>query len=138
VLKNWFSKHRYENADEKFLLALIVTWTLLGVWALAVLAWRVAGRERVRVEQGTLILEQMIGPLRRRRRYDLRQVSRLRLLPEKEARVGLFLMLTPGLAFDYGDRTVQWGLGINKAEAHGIIGLLGERGVNCASMLEPS
>jgi hypothetical protein len=130
ILRDWLSKQRYERADEWFMIALIASWTLLGGWALAALMWLVAGRERVQVEQGTLTLERGVGIVRRRRRYDLRQVTRLRVLSEKEARMGLLLMLTPGLAFDYGGRTVQWGLSIDEIEARVIVERLGELGVS--------
>src|SRR4051794_28828176 len=50
-----------------FTLVWIAVWTFGGGWALATLAWLVAGRERVRVEQGTLTLEQVVGPVGRRR-----------------------------------------------------------------------
>ena len=82
--------------------------------------WLVAGRERVRVEQGTLTLEQVVGAVGRRCSYELRQVTGLRTLPQtsQELMVGNMTPFgfgrTGGLAFDYGTSTVRWGAGLDE------------------------
>ena len=110
-------------------------WILLGTYALANVAWLVAGREHVRIEQGTLILEQMIGSLGRRRRYDLSAVTNLRLVPRTrvERMQGMTMPFGFGrhgsLAFDHGPRVVQWGGGLDEREARAIVGWLEEQNV---------
>ena len=128
----------YSGAPDLFMLVWVTGWTLGGGWALATVAWLVAGRERVRVEQGTLTLEQVVGGVGRRRSYELRQVTGLRTLPQtsQELMVGNMTPFgfgrTGGLAFDYGTSTVRWGAGLDEAEARVIVERLGERGVSRA------
>lgn len=123
------------DGSSLFTLVWLTGWTLGGAWALAMLLWLVAGRERVRVEQGTLTLEHLLGPFGRRRRYDLQQVTRLRSMPQTgqdlmAANMTAFGFGTTGaLAFDYGTSTVRWGAGLDEAEARVVIHRLTQRGV---------
>ena len=64
------------DGSSLFMLVWLTGWTLGGGWAIATLVWLIAGRERVRVEQGTLTLEHLGGPIARRRRYDLQHITR--------------------------------------------------------------
>jgi hypothetical protein len=123
------------GGPDLFMLLWLTGWTLGGGWVLAIVTWLVAGRERVRVEQGTLTLEHAIGFVGRRRSYDLRQVSGLRTLPQTSQELMAGNMMPFGfgragaLAFDYGTSTVRWGAGLDEAEARVIVERLGERGV---------
>jgi hypothetical protein len=88
----------------------------------------------MRIEQGTLTLEQVVGSVGRRRSYDLRQVTGLRALPQTSQELMAANMApfgfgrTGALAFDYGTSTVRWGGGLDQAEARVIVERLGERG----------
>jgi hypothetical protein len=125
-----------------FMLVWVAGWTLGGGWALATVAWLVAGRERVRVEQGTLTLEQVVGPVGRHRSYDLRHVTGLRTLPQASHELIAGKMTpfgfgsTGGLAFDYGTSTIRWGAGLDEAEASVVVERLGARGVSRARSLK--
>jgi hypothetical protein len=126
----------HSGAPDLFMLVWVTGWTLGGGFALATVAWLFAGRERVRVEQGTLTLEQVVGPVGRRRSYDLRQVTGLRAVAQtsQELMAGNMTPFgfgrTGGLAFDYGTSTVRWGAGLDEAEARVVVERLGERGVS--------
>ena len=118
-----------------FLAAWLAAWILFGIWVLAALVWLVAGRERVSVEQGTLTLEQVVGSVGRRRRYDLQQVTGLRTLSlapraRTEGVVMPFGFASGSLAFDYGSRMVRWGGGLSEDDERTVIEWLGQLGVS--------
>jgi hypothetical protein len=121
-----------------FMVVWLTAWTLSGGWAAATVAWLFAGRERLRIEQGTLTLEHVVGPVGRRRSYDLRQVTGLRTLPQTSQEMMAANMVPFGfgragaLAFDYGTSTVRWGAGLDEAEARVLMERLAERGVRRA------
>jgi hypothetical protein len=135
VVKQLFSGP-HSGAPDLFMLVWLTAWTLGGGWALATMAWLFAGRERVRIEQGILTLEHVVGPLGRRRSYDLRQVTGLRTLSQTSQELMAANMMPFGfgragsLAFDYGTSTVRWGAGLEEAEARVIVERLGEEGVS--------
>jgi hypothetical protein len=126
----------HSGAPSLFMIVWITAWTLGGSWALATVAWLFAGRERVRIEQGKLTLEHVLGPLGRQRTYELRQVTRLRTLSQTSQDL-MAANMTPfgfgragALAFDYGSSTVRWGAGLDEAEARVVVERLVERGVS--------
>lgn len=127
-----------------FQLAWLVGWTLGGAWALGTFAWLLAGRERIRVEQGTLTLEHVISGLGRRRAFALAHVRNLRSLPQTGQELLMGNMAAFGfgpvgaLAFDYGSSTVRWGAGLDEAEARVILERLGQRGVDAGRLGIPA
>jgi hypothetical protein len=62
-----------------FLVFWLIAWTIGGAWAVFTFLWLSAGREMVRVSQGTLTLRQDLFGLGRDRDYDLREVRDLRV-----------------------------------------------------------
>lgn len=115
------------DSPEPFLIFWLGAWTLGGVFAGAVLAWSLGGREVVTITASSLSIAQRVFGIGRTKSYDVSQVHRLRVSPTtfsmSDPRAAMqFWGIGGGLiAFDYGASTVNFGVGIDEAEAQTIV-----------------
>ena len=111
------------GGPDLFLLAWLGCWTIGGLSVLASWAWMLVGKEEILVDRSTLSITNRLVGLKLSKSYDTNQIRRLRVSPSSESttnsRSGL--QFGPGdnglVVFDYGATTVNFGSGIDEAEA---------------------
>jgi len=102
-----------------------VPWTIGGFFALTMLAWTIAGNERVTIDTDTLSVRREAFGLGFTRRYAVASVRALRVVEDASwnssfggfGRGDPFGLRSGSLAFDYGAKTIRFGSGIDAAEA---------------------
>jgi len=107
-----------------FLIIWLAGWTVGGAFAIYAWLWQVSGVERIIISGDSLKIEKKIPVWGRVKNYRVSSISSLRIAspaaskwPKSsgmEFRGGL-------LAFDYGAKTVNFGMGIDEAEAKMIL-----------------
>lgn len=108
-------------------------WTCGGGLALYSLLWLLVGQERILLVHDALRLRKVVLGLGPEKSFDLAQVSNLRAAPggRSAGTSGGLQVPTVGgsglVAFDYGARTVRFGLDIDEPEAAWIVSQLGAR-----------
>ena len=100
--------------------------------ALLGLVWHLFGSEVLAVEGRELVLKWKFPPFSRAKRYELASIRDLRALqvPPWGFRLGSrpqFGNAACALAFDYGARTVRFGVSLDEAEAKLLVKELGQR-----------
>ena len=126
-----FPVHQMHGDEpDAFLIIWLCMWTLGGVFAVSTLLWNLTGRERIVVQDAFSIRREAFG-LGWGKHYELQSVKDLRAV-ESNANSGPFgfgrrdsfgLQSGP-LAFDYGAKTVQFGAGVDMAEAKYLVSKL--------------
>ena len=117
---------RLHNSADQFLVVWFVAWTLAGVFALVVVLWMTAGRERIVLGSDTLVLRREALGLGLSREYPLADVRNLRASPQvlvpRAYSSGLqFWGLAGGaIAFDFGPSTIRFGQ-VEEGEAETIV-----------------
>ncbi|NQU54590.1 MAG: hypothetical protein HQ522_18875 [Bacteroidetes bacterium] len=115
---------------DTFMLVWLTGWTIGGAFAILVLLWTLAGRETLSIDKRIFQIDKGIKNfVFRTRKYDLKAVKNLELNPAQnktslfaQNNVGDFWGLTGGkLRFDYGMKTIKFGIGIDEAEARYLI-----------------
>ena len=120
------------GAPPVFLLVWLAFWTVGGAFAMAALAWGVAGRELVTLSRGTFSVRREVLGLGRTWDYDADKVRGLRVSTggfdpfSMSAGFRVWGLSGGPLAFDYGARTVRFGAGVDEAEAADIVRELSE------------
>lgn len=103
-----------------FLLIWLAIWLVGGLVTVAVVAWQLAGIERIFVIAGVLATETGVGPFQIRRYYPLSTVSKIRDAAtgsEEDLRSTLF----GTVAFDVDKRTKYLGVGLDASERDAVI-----------------
>lgn len=112
-----------------FITAWMVLWTLGGLYAIYILLWQLFGKELIAVSNQAIIVNRVIFGLKIPREYDASHIRGLRIstLPEPADLFGFYRAtrvtgFSGGLiAFDYGAKTIRFGMGIDEAEARQIL-----------------
>ena len=99
-------------------------WTFGELSVLGILSWMIAGHQVLTLSRDTLVIRLAVGPLGRTREYQLDAVRRLRVAATHG---GKGQVTTTARAFDYGAKTIRFGVNIDDAEAHHARDLLLER-----------
>jgi len=102
-----------------------IPWGIGGVFALTLLAWTTAGRERVTIDADTLAVRREALGVGYTRRYAVASVRALRVVDDASpnssfggfGRGDPFGLRTGSFAFDYGAKTIRFGSGVDPAEA---------------------
>lgn len=120
---------------DSFLFFWLCAWTIGGCWAIIMLMWNLAGSERITVAQGMLRIEKKILGFSKSREYSLSAIRDFRV--EKDGNSNSLFANRGGMQFwgyvngpimfDYGMKTIKFGLGIDEAEAKHILGILSEK-----------
>jgi len=115
---------RSNSGGDAFLMFWLAAWTVGGVFALFTWLWNLAGIERVMFRGDSVLIRREVLGVGFTREYDATQVRNLRLSGIAPSNMfawrnsGRFWGQTGGMiTFDYGSSTVQFGGGIDEAEA---------------------
>jgi hypothetical protein len=106
-----------------------IPWSIGGLFALTLLAWTTAGRERVTIDADTLAVRREAFGLGYTRRYAVASVRALRVVDNASSSTSFggfgrgdpFGLRTGSIAFDYGAKTIRFGSGVDPAEAKYIL-----------------
>ena len=124
------------RGGDYFLFFWLCAWTIGGCLAIFMLLWNLAGSERITVGQGILRIEKKILGFGKSREYSLASIRDFRVGNDEKSN-SLFTnkggmefwgYVNGPIMFDYGMKTIKFGLGIDEAEAKKIVGILSERG----------
>ena len=115
--------------DRLFLVVWLLAWTTGGAFAIAAVAWQLAGREVIALDSATLSHRVEALGIGRTRTFRLAEVRRLRATewsnsPFSNQRTWFPPVFGGGygpLAFDYGARTFRIAPGLDEAEADMLI-----------------
>lgn len=118
-----------------FLVFWLIGWTAGGCFALLTVLWMLFGKEVIYSERATLVIEKKILGIKKSREYDINNVRNIRIV-EKDTSIftrrrGLeFYGVSGGLLnFDYGMKTIQFGINIDVAEANHLLEIILNSGV---------
>ncbi len=126
VMKNGFSV---------FMMIWLTGWTIGGGFAILMLLWQIAGQEIIQVSGQSIIVTKTIFNLGFPKEYNAGYVKDLRIsisITNENSQWGRnnstnYLVGYPKLAFDYGAKTIQFGNGIDEAEAKQILYIIQQR-----------
>ena len=99
-------------------------WTVFGVAAIYVWLWMVRGKEFIRVTPDRIAIRRSVWSHGAEKQYEAAHISGWRLLIERRSWWSEDDSPGPGdgpLVFDYGDRTVRFGIGLRDEEAAEIL-----------------
>lgn len=123
-----------EEKDRAFLVVWLAGWLVGELFAIAAVAWQLAGREEITVDAGRLTHRVSAAGLGRTREYDMAQVRNLRTAPVVSTSRGrgkpMLPMIGSGhgrIAFDYGATTCRVGIALEEAEAEMVVAELSKR-----------
>jgi hypothetical protein len=114
----------------RFMTIWLIGWTIGGIFALAVLLWTLFGRETIIIDNGLLQINKGLNQIAIiRKQYNLNMVKNLELNPASDfkdlfaqKKANEFWGMTGGrIRFDYGLRTIKFGIGLDEAEVRNII-----------------
>ncbi|OGO78384.1 MAG: hypothetical protein A2Y23_13495 [Clostridiales bacterium GWB2_37_7] len=123
------------SGGSAFLLFWLAGWTIGGGFAIFIVTWMIFGKEVICINNGFLTIEKRVLLFNKRKEYELLHVKSMRAI-EKE-NMGIFAkrntmefygMSGGTILFDYGMKTISFGINIDFAEAKYLI----------ADILEPA
>jgi hypothetical protein len=117
------------------MLAWLGMWTVGGALVIFVLAWQLFGREVIKVSSQAIVTDRVVLGFGRPKEYSAQHIKSLRLSAAVNAndmygwsRAEQLYGLTGGrVAFDYGFKTIHFGIGVDEAEAKQIIAEITQR-----------
>lgn len=120
------------HGGDSFLFFWLCGWTVGGCWAIFILLWSLAGRERITVAQGMLKIEKNILGFGQSREYSLSSTRDFRVVADGNSNsffanrnaMSFWGYVNGPIVFDYGMKTIKFGLGIDEAEAKYILEVL--------------
>jgi hypothetical protein len=118
-----------------FLVVWFIFWTAAGAYMLYACAWHLGGQEIIELDDGTLTKKRELFGLGIPRKFNIAEITNLRILPqslpmrETEDRLTVmmaeFWVLRGGImAFDYGAKTHRFGFGVDEPEAQELMKVL--------------
>jgi len=118
-----------------FMIAWLGGWTIGGGYALYILFWQLLGNEIIQVSNSTIITSRSVFGFGFPKEYSAEYIKALRMSTSSSSndmfgwsRASRFYGLGGGLiAFDYGAKTVNFGSGIDEAEAKQILSEIQQR-----------
>ncbi len=115
--------------DRIFLVAWLLLWALAGCGALVYLAWLIAGRERVSLEGGALVIRRGVWGAAVTRRWPLDSIRRLRTFGREISPVIAFGLEVAGqgasgVQFESGGRVVRFARTLSERDARAVVQLL--------------
>lgn len=122
-----------------FMLFWLIGWSIGGLFALTVIVWSLLGQETIVIQSGIFNLSKGLLNIQLfKKSYDSNSIKNLELIPEQtlsesffeqKKKIGDFWGITGGrLKFDYGMKTIKFGLGLDDAEARYLIDQIKKHG----------
>lgn len=127
VLSLFVAPQPFQPAPNKaFLTVFTIIWVTGMLHSMRLWLWNSVGRETVMITSTELIHVQSVGPWKRSREYDLREVSDLRALTTTPLPWGyqFHWLKTDRLAFDYGAKTHTFGAGLDEAQGKQLLAMI--------------
>ena len=125
VLRQLFDDDLSNAGSLVFLVFWLIAWTVGGAFILRAWLWNLAGREIIEVGGGELKLWKKLGPVGRKRAFDLHHVANVRVSASPVARgagrARQIYASSGTVAFDYGSRTFHLGDQLDDAEATQVV-----------------
>ncbi|GMA99474.1 hypothetical protein [Pelosinus sp. IPA-1] len=120
-----------------FMLFWLCGWTIGGGFVIFTVLWSIAGNEHIAVGHGIIKIKKTIFGVGLSREYTLSVTRDFRVVRDNNSysffnhkrRMNFFGGNDGTIAFDYGMKTVNFGLGIDAAEAKYILEILSEKGL---------
>jgi hypothetical protein len=120
-----------------FLVIWLTFWTAAGAYMLYAWAWHLGGQEVIELDDRTLTKKRELFGLGIPRKFNIAEITDLRILPqslpmrETEERLTVMMAEFWGLrggimAFDYGAKTYRFGFGVDEPEAQELMATLVE------------
>ncbi|MEI8084835.1 MAG: hypothetical protein WCG93_01335 [Paludibacter sp.] len=126
-----------ENEMNSFMLFWLIGWTIGGGFMITGIIWSLLGFEVITIDNQVLQIERQIVNFRvYRKEYELKFLKGLELNPG-QASTDLFTQKKPGefwgmtggkIKFDYGMKTIKFGIGIDIVEARYLINEIVKKG----------
>lgn len=114
-----------------FLLFWLTGWTIGGGFVIYTILWQIAGKERVVADRGLLEISKGVSFLSRKKTYDISSIRNLDVQPQdtstpwgRNRAFNVFGSSSGVVKFDYGMKTIRFGISIEEAEGRHILGLL--------------
>ncbi len=108
-----------------FVVFWLIAWTVAGFFVLKYILWMICGREIIKVSTKSIILSKKTLCFKSEKEYAVSNVKNFRIVPRIEGytgrRYGGSADMLEKICFDYGMKTVKFGLGLDEAEANYII-----------------
>ena len=123
------------GVPDYFLLVWLGGWTVGGAWVIYILAWLLFGKEIIEVTNQAIITNRVVLGLGFPKEYSIEHIKALRVSQNVNtndmygwSRTGRLIGLSGGfIAFDYGSKTINFGSGIDEAEAKQILTKITQR-----------
>lgn len=120
------------SLDRAFLLAWMLLWAAAGFGVVAYMAWLLAGRERVSIEGGALVIRRGVLGAWWAQRWPLESIRRLRTFGrEIPPMIALSLDFSgrgaAGVRFESGGHVVHFARALSESDARAIVDLLRAR-----------
>jgi len=123
-----------------FILFWLVLWTSGGVHVIKTLVWMIFGKEIITIESGRLRIERDGDLLSKKKQYDLQIAKSFEVNAppafsyfNKSTHAGFFKHAKIGtLQFDYGLKTIRFGIGIDEAEGKFLLSKFKSKGLIAA------
>jgi hypothetical protein len=116
------------DGSGSFLLIWLLFWTIGGCFAVFILTWQLFGKEVIEVSSQAIITKRVLFGVGSPKEYSYEYIQALRVSLHANgdlfgwSRAGRMYGLSGGLiAFDYGAKTIHFGIGIDEAEAKQIL-----------------
>ena len=117
-----------------FILFWLVGWTFGGGVAFYTVLWQLIGREIISVESGLLTIKRSVFGLGSTRKFETGSIKNMHVIPDQEISIpGIYNKKLSGrqggkIRFDYGMKTIRFGMDIEEPEANMIIDRLRQNG----------
>jgi hypothetical protein len=120
-----------------FLVVWFIFWTAGGAYMLYAWAWHLGGQEIIELDDRTLTKKREVFGLGIPKRFNIAEITNLRILPQSlpmreteerlTAKMAEFWGLRGGImAFDHGAKTYRFGFGVDESEAQELMEVLAE------------
>ncbi len=110
-----------------FIIIWLCVWSVAGFFVFKTIIWNLTGKEVITFGQGQLTIEKKGSLFSKPKSYDLKEVTKFRV-KEEENKSGFWGVKKDAsngtIRFDYGMKTVKFGIEVEEAEAYFIIDTL--------------
>ena len=117
-----------------FIIFWLIGWTFGGGFAFYTILWQLIGKEIIRMEMGKLIIKKSIAGIGRKKEYEADSIKNMQVILDAESSIpGKYNKKAAGrqarkIMFDYGNKIIRFGIGIDEAEAQMVFDRLRQSG----------